>query len=91
MVNTATVWYKPAGQCFPDCGVWVSVDFDSKYKILLGETRAHGVPIHEEEKKFETRIYICNYSHISTLYNMRLRQVGVEGETELCFLADCSR
>ena len=23
-----------SGQCFPDCGVWVSVDFDSKYKIL---------------------------------------------------------
>jgi len=38
--------------------VWVSVDFDSKYKILRGETRAHGVPIHEEEKKFKTRIYI---------------------------------
>jgi len=43
---------------FPDCGVWVSVDFDSKNKILWGETRAHGVPIHEEEKKFKTRIYI---------------------------------
>jgi len=39
-------------------GCWVSVDFDSKYKILLGETRAHGEPIHEEEKKFQTRIYI---------------------------------
>jgi len=38
--------------------VWVSVDFDSKYKILWGETRAHGVPIHEEEKRFKTRIYI---------------------------------
>ena len=39
---------KPAGQFFPDCGVWVwvSVDFDSKDKILRGETRAHGVPIH---------------------------------------------
>ena len=33
-------------------GCWVSVDFDSKYKILWGETRAHRVPIHEEEKKF---------------------------------------
>jgi len=30
--------------------VWVSVDFDSKYKILWGETRDHGVPIHEEKK-----------------------------------------
>jgi len=39
-------------------GCWVSVDFDSKYKFLLGETRAHGEPIHEEEKKFQTRIYI---------------------------------
>ena len=29
------ICYKPAaGQYFPDCGVWVSVDFDSKYKIV---------------------------------------------------------
>ena len=39
-------------------GWWDSVDFDSKYKILWGETRAYRVPIHEEEKKFKTRIYI---------------------------------
>jgi hypothetical protein len=39
-------------------GCWVTVDFDSKYKILWGEIRAHGVPLHEEEKKFKTRIYI---------------------------------
>ena len=45
------VCYKPAGQCFLGCGVWGSVDFYSKYKILWGVTRAHGVPIHEEEKK----------------------------------------
>ena len=45
------VCYKPAGQCFPGCGVWGTVDFDSKYKMLRGETRAHGVPIHDEEKK----------------------------------------
>jgi len=38
--------------------VSVSVDFDSKYKILWRETRAHGAPIHEEEKKLQTRIYI---------------------------------
>jgi len=38
--------------------VWVIVDFDSKYNILLDETRAHGVPIHKEKKKFKTRIYI---------------------------------
>ena len=55
------VCYKPAGQSFPDFGVWVSVDFDSKYKILWGETRDHGVPIHErKKKKFKTRIYIIN-------------------------------
>jgi len=35
-----------------------TVDFDSKNKILRGETRAQGVPFHEEEKKFKTRIYI---------------------------------
>ena len=41
-------------------GWWVTVDFDSKYKILWSKTRAHGVSIHEEEKKtkFKTRIYI---------------------------------
>jgi len=37
--------------------VWVSVDFDLKYKILWVETRAHGVLIHERKKKFKTRIY----------------------------------
>jgi len=36
--------------------VWGPVDFESKYKMLRGETRA-GVPIHEEEKKLKTRIY----------------------------------
>ena len=35
------VCYKPAGQCFIGWGVWVTVDFDSKYTILLSETRAH--------------------------------------------------
>jgi len=52
------VCYKPAGQSFPDFGVWVSVDFDSKYKIFWGETRDHGVPIHERRKNCENRIYI---------------------------------
>ena len=28
------VCYKTAGQCFSGCGVWGTVDFDSKYKIL---------------------------------------------------------
>ena len=58
MYYLTSLLYKPAGQCFPDCGVWVPVDFDSKYKVLWGETIAHGVPIHEEEKKFQTGIYI---------------------------------
>jgi len=35
-----------------------SVDFDSKYKIIWGETQAHQVPIYERIKKFKTRIYI---------------------------------
>ena len=45
------VCYKPAGQSFPDFGVWVSVDLDSKYKIVCGETRDHRIPILEEIKK----------------------------------------
>ena len=81
---------KPAGQCFPDCGVWVSVDFDSKYKILWGETRAHGVPIHERIKKFKTRIYkiipIFPPPKISDW-----RKLGWRGRLPLCFLADCSK
>ena len=36
------VCYKPAGQSFPEFGVWVSVDFDSKYKIVWGETSRAG-------------------------------------------------
>jgi len=58
--------------------VWGTVDFDLKNKILRGETRAQGVPIHEEEKKFKT---IHNYSKISTPNNIRLTHVGVEGVT----------
>jgi len=61
-------------------GCWVSVDFDSKYKILWDETRAHRVPIHEEEKKFKTRIYIIS-AKFQPPYNIRMTQVGVEGET----------
>ena len=75
------VYYKLAGQCFPGCGVGVIVDFDSKYNILLGETRAHGVPIHEERKKVQNKnLHI--YSNFSTPYNIRLTQVGVEGDTQ---------
>ena len=84
------VCYKPAGQSFPDFGVWVSVDFDSKYKILWGETRDHGVPNHERKKKVQKK-NLHNYSKISTPCNIRLKQVWVEGETTLCFLADCSK
>ncbi len=32
-----------------------TVDFDSKYKILRGETRAHRVPIHEKEQKGQNK------------------------------------
>jgi len=37
-------------------GWWVTVDFDSKYKILWGETMNHGVPIpiHEKSSKQES-------------------------------------
>ena len=80
------VWYKPAGQCFPDCGVWVSVDFLSKYKILWGETRAHGV-IHERKKSskqesnqsvsfyfflicLSANLYSCGYVHDFTKFQI---------------------
>ena len=36
---------------FMVAGWWVTVDFDSGYKILWVETRAHEVPIHEEAIK----------------------------------------
>ena len=74
----------------PGFTVWVSVDFDSKYKILWGETRDHGVPIHERKKKFQKK-NLHNYSKISTPCNIRLTQVGVERENTLCFLADCRK
>ena len=41
------VYYK---QVFLVIGWWATVDFYSKYKILWGETRDHGVPIHERKK-----------------------------------------
>ena len=71
---------KPAGQSCPDFGVWVSEDFDPKYQILWGETRDHGVPIHERRKKVQKK-NLHNYSKISTPCNIRLTHVGVEGET----------
>ena len=49
------VCFEPTGQCFLDCGVWVSEDFDSEYKILWGETRDHEVPIHERRKKVQNK------------------------------------
>jgi len=84
------VCYKPASNSFPDFGVWASVDFDSKYKILWGETRDHGVPIHERWKKLQKK-NLHNHSKISIPCIIRLTQVGVEGETTLCFQADCSK
>jgi len=53
---------------------WVTVDFDSKYKMLLGETMSHGCT-YLFVKKFKTRICII----IPTPYNIRLTYVGVEG------------
>jgi len=40
-------------------GWWVSVDLDSQYKIVWGETRAHGVPIHEKKEKRKFKTGIC--------------------------------
>jgi len=40
-------------------GWWDTVNFESQFKIVLGETFANGVPIHKERKnKFKTRICI---------------------------------
>ena len=72
------VCYKPAGQSFPDFGVWVSVDFDSNYKIVWGETRDHRIPMLEVIKKVEKK-NLHNYSNISTPHTIRLTQVEVEG------------
>ena len=44
----------------------------------------------KKKKKFQTRIYII-IPNFSTPYNIRLTQVGVEEETILSFLADCSK
>ena len=39
--------------------LWGTVDFDSKYNILRGETRAHGVYLFmKKKKKVKTRFYI---------------------------------
>ena len=72
------VCYKPAGHSFPDFGVWVSVDFDSKYKIVWVESRDHRILILEEKKKVEKK-NLQNYSNISTPHTIRMTQVGVEG------------
>ena len=47
--------------------------------------RAHGVPIHEEEKTVQIKNQ-HNYSNFSTPNNIRLMHVGVEGVN---FLEDC--
>ena len=70
------VCYKPTGQCFPGCGEWGTVDLDSKYKILSGETRAHVV--HFMKKKIQNK-NLHNYSKISTPYNIRLTMLGWRG------------
>ena len=66
---------------FMIAGCGLHVDFDKKYKILWGETRAHGVPIYEEKKKVQNQ-NLHNYSNISTPYSIRLTQVGVEWDTQ---------
>ena len=72
------VGYKPAGQSFPDFGVWVSIDFDSKYKIVWGETWDHRIPILEEIKKLKKRVYII-IPIFPPPHTTRLTHVGVEG------------
>jgi len=58
-------------------GWWVTVDFDSQYKILLGETRAQGVYLFWEKTKFKQKI--CKI--IPTPNIIRLTHVAVEGLT----------
>ena len=60
---------------------WVSVDFDSKYKILWGETRAHRIPIHEEEEKVQSK-NLHNYSNTSTPYSIIMTHFGVARVTD---------
>ena len=79
------VCYKPAGQSFPDFGVWVSVDFDSKYKIVWGETRDHRISILEEIKKLKKRIYII-IPIFPPPHTIRLTQAGVEGVALYCLI-----
>ena len=44
---------------FRVAGCWVTVDFLFKIQDFMGvKLGPMGVPIHEEEKKFKTRIYI---------------------------------
>ena len=55
-VQHAIVWlvcYNPTLQCFPDCGVWGTVDLIQNTRFYGGETWAHGLPIQEEEKSLE--------------------------------------
>ena len=63
--------------------VWGTVDFDSKYKILRGETRAMGYLFMKKKKVQNKNLH--NYSKIATPINIRLTHVGVEG---VVFLAD---
>ena len=46
---------------FMVAGWWVTVDFDSQCKIVLGETWAHRVPIREKIKFKNQNLH--NYSH----------------------------
>jgi len=52
--------------------------FIKNTRFYGGETRAHGVPIHERIKKFKTRIYII-IPIFPPPHTIGLTQVGVEG------------
>ncbi len=60
------VCYKPTSQSFPDFGVLVSVDFDSKYRIAWGETRDHSILYLLLKRWKSWKKNLHNYSNIST-------------------------
>ena len=58
--------------------------------MLWGETRDHGVPIHERIQKFKTRIFII-ISIFPPPIISDWRKLGWMGRLTLCFLADCCK
>ena len=57
-----SICYNQTDACFHGCRVVGYVDFNFQYKILLYETRAHGVPIHETKNKVQNEKQ-HNYPH----------------------------